>query len=299
MNYGHAYMFRRQTSHNSSGHNTKMATKKRVFHDDYEDDDDDKVVVVTKKQKVDGTTGSDYTGLPMFKVIARSNDEKAPTCRRLNEIKITLSTPQSYGKLYYFNPDASLVSSYLSTVQAGEGKLLIETLGALETYGYKETDKYHPEEKRSSITVKIPTSSQTYRTLKMFEDVVARLFKDWEPTWKKKDVDYPIEPFLKDSEYGDFAMMKVKIDRSKKDDNIILAKATRYDSKNKKEVQLEGGIEGIKPMSEIRLLLQWQGFKLLPIKKVYHNLSLRRVCLIRSQPEETFSSEFDPSHVAP
>mmetsp|Transcript_25491 Transcript_25491/g.35575 ORF Transcript_25491/g.35575 Transcript_25491/m.35575 type:complete len:301 (+) Transcript_25491:92-994(+) len=252
-----------------------------------------------------------YKGLPMFRLmkkkIMKGDDDADAMLLRHSDMEITFATPTPYGQCYYFNAKVSKVGAVDT-----HPNIMIETLGSLETYGFVENDKFNTNQdiKKSNLTLRIPKDSQTFKTLKLFEEVVQDAFARDAKTWLKNGSNYQFESLMKKTEEfsGPNATLKLKVERSKREPNECLVDVTQIkkvtDSATGKVthqvIEFPDGIEGVGSMYEVRVLMKWNGVKILnSTKKVYHNLSLKAVQVIRESVNDTFESKFDPNEPAP
>lgn len=251
-----------------------------------------------------------FRGLPMMRPVATKYvaDEISLDIRdkllRPEEFSINFESPQKYGNCWYMNPcirknDDGSISKRLS----------IETSGCSPVpFGYAEDNKFNKSEyKKSSITIRIPTNSQTYHTLKLFERQVLRELGQSVKTHFRADTIYTYASFLKQKGSDDsHALLKVKIDRSKKDQEKVLCDVHELvktsDSPPQYVVRnFEKGLMGIEPGFEVRLLMEWSGMKLVEtqFKTVHHMLSCKCIQVVRQCKKQSFISAYDPSLPAP
>lgn len=253
---------------------------------------------------------NNYVGLPMFKLFKPKamDGERGGQSQlmRVSDFDLNFSSPSPFGQCYYFNP--RLWRNGCSDETASS--MQIETLGALETFGFNEDDKFNTSEvKKSDITLKIPKDSQTYKTIKLFERKIEEKFVKNADAFIKSGTNVTFVSSLRERKMDDsYVTLKLKIDRSKKDPEKCLVDVTKVRKVTDKStgshtfnvVPFEEGVEGIKSMAEVRVLMKWSGLKVLnSSKKVYHNLNLKAIQVIRMPVEDTFESDFDPEERAP
>ena len=252
---------------------------------------------------------SNYEGLPMFKVhqefvpafMAGTNNTRSRMLRP-GDLGISFVSPKAYGQCYFFNAKIHDLTKASQTTEAPVDRLTIETLGALDTFGFKKQDSFNEGNSflKSSITLKIPVDSQTFATLLKFEKVVQKAFDEFAPTWQKANSSYEHVSFLRHEEGSDSAMLKCSIERSKKDNNKITSQISALGPDDSNE-DFKDGFEAITPMSKVRVLLSWTGCKIInSSRKVYHNLKLTTCQVVSLRPEKkSFDSKFNPMDPAP
>lgn len=272
----------------------------------------------SKKQKADIISETCYfnnlpinfKGLPMMRLVNAKYVPDADPCNsignllRPEEFTIGFESPQKYGNCWYMNPsirktDNGVISKRLS----------IETSGCSPVpFGYCEDNKFNKGEyKKSSITIRIPTNSQTYHTLKLFEKQVLRELTDAVKSHFRSDVVFTYTSFLKQKNQEEsFALLKVKIDRSRKDQEKVLCDVKELVKTSDSPPQFivrdfERGLQGIEPGYEVRLLMEWSGMKLVEtqFKTVHHMLSCKCIQVVRQCKKQSFISAYDPSLPAP
>ena len=279
-----------------------VMTRKRRWNETATDDSSNEA-----KMKTHHETNPDYKGLPMMKIheeyVPAFNANKTLQCSLLrpDQLGITFLSPKAYGQCYFFNTNITNLATPSAT-GAGSDRLTIETLGALDTFGYKKQDSFNEGNDflKSSITLKIPVDSQTYATLKLFEKAVQDAFDAYAPTWQKANSTYEHVSFLRNEGGGDSAVLKCSIERSKKDNSKITTQVSAL-GKNGENEEFKGGFEALTPMSKVRVLLSWTGCKIInSSRKVYHNLKLVSCQVVSLRPEKkNFDSKYNPTDQAP
>lgn len=283
--------------------------------------DDSSTEINNKKQKTYsniitnlcsfGNMPPNYKGLPMMRLVNAkyvANSDSGQTIDNLllrpEEYTLQFESPQKYGNCWYMNP---LVQKMEDGILSK--RLSIETSGCCPVpFGYCEDNKFNKSDyKKSSITIRIPTNSQTYHTLKLFERQVLRELKSAVRTHFKPDVVFTYSSFLKQKNQEEtHALLKVKIDRSKKDQEKVLCEVKELVKTSDSPPQyivrpFEKGLKGIEPGFEVRLLMEWSGMKLVEtqFKTVHHMLSARCIQVVRQCERPGFISGYDPSQPMP
>jgi len=252
------------------------------------------------------TIPPDYTGLTMFKIHAAfipafQAEQGVSGCRMLTakELNINFCSPKAFGQCYFFN--AKVKDANFPNTEAVD-RITIESLGALETYGFKRQDNFNEGNStlKSSLTLKIPVNSQTFATIMRFEDVVKKAFDAFAPTWQKPNSTYEHVSCLRYENGNEYAALKCSIERSKKDNEKILSQISALGEAGQ-DVEFKGGFEGVTPMSKVRVLLSWTGCKIInSSRKVYHNIKLLSCQVVSLRPQKRmFDSKFSPTTEAP
>lgn len=256
-----------------------------------------------KKTKTTQVSVNNYKGLPMFKcpsrMVAPADKSTSVLCRRIHELNISFTTPKQFGPCFFMNPVCTVNTGMVG--QKPNDRLTIETLGGLNTFGFRERSTYHIEGTpiKSTITLIIPHHSQTYQTLQMFDAKCEKAFNDFMLTWQKKNTKLEYVPLLRVKDGNNdtkFSTLKLDIPRNRKTTDILVQTSElKSDGSN-----INVPITNVTAGSEIRVLFKWTGFKIISAtSKVYHNVSALKVQLTKVKPVCDFSSNYDPTEAAP